>query len=94
MQLATRPVPIDELSSLPVKRMNTGDVEFDAGLGGGLVAGSVTLLTGQPGIGKSTLMLQIALGASSDKVLYVSGGESPEQLKLRANRVGGSGKKC
>lgn len=94
MQLSTRPVPIEALSSLPEKRMTSGDAEFDAGLGGGLVSGSVTLLTGQPGIGKSTLMLQIALRASTAKVLYVSGEESPEQLKLRANRIGGSGKHC
>ena len=69
-------------------RTNTGLGELDRVLGGGLVSGSVVLLSGEPGIGKSTILLQIsdALG-SSHKVLYVSGEESEGQLKLRAKRL-------
>ena len=74
-------------------RTNTGLSELDRVLGGGLVHGSVVLLSGEPGIGKSTLLMQIsdALGESK-KVLYVSGEESAGQLKLRAKRLGISGK--
>ena len=74
-------------------RSNTGLVELDRVLGGGLVHGSVVLLSGEPGIGKSTLLMQIsdALGESK-KVLYISGEESSGQLKLRAKRLGISGK--
>ncbi|MBR2431438.1 MAG: AAA family ATPase, partial [Clostridia bacterium] len=74
-------------------RTKTGLVELDRVLGGGLVHGSVVLLSGEPGIGKSTLLMQIsdALGESK-KVLYISGEESTGQLKLRAKRLGISGK--
>jgi DNA repair protein RadA/Sms len=69
-------------------RLNTGISEVDEVLGGGLVAGSVNLLAGQPGIGKSTLLLQIAHNASkSHKVLYVSGEESAQQIAMRAERL-------
>ncbi len=70
-------------------RYATGMNEFDRVLGGGLVKGSAVLLAGEPGIGKSTLLLQICsfLGENS-KILYISGEESPSQLKLRANRLG------
>ncbi len=70
-------------------RTSTGIDELDIVLGGGLVPGSLILVGGDPGIGKSTLLLQVANMASSDKtVLYVSGEESPSQIKLRANRIG------
>lgn len=70
-------------------RINTGIGEFDRTLGGGLVQGSVTLLSGEPGVGKSTLLLQVCgcLG-STKKLLYVTGEESPSQIKLRAKRLG------
>jgi DNA repair protein RadA/Sms len=69
-------------------RISTGLSDVDQVLGGGLVAGSVTLIAGQPGIGKSTLLLQIAAGASSgSRVLYVSGEESSHQIGLRAKRL-------
>lgn len=69
--------------------MSTGIVELDRVLGGGVVAGSVILVGGDPGIGKSTLLIQAGanLAAGSGKVLYVSGEESPEQIKLRAERL-------
>src|SRR5690606_711867 len=65
----------------------TGDGELDRVLGGGLVPGSVTLIGGEPGIGKSTLMLQLALNIKDRKVLYVSGEESEQQIKMRAERI-------
>jgi DNA repair protein RadA/Sms len=80
------------LSSIVLKdvtRRSTGIPEADQVLGGGLVEGSAVLLGGEPGIGKSTLMLQIALMAAQDQeVLYISGEESPRQIKLRAERLG------
>ncbi|MBK6861849.1 MAG: DNA repair protein RadA [Saprospiraceae bacterium] len=77
-----------------IDRIRTGDPELDRALGGGLVRGSVTLLAGQPGIGKSTLLLQMALSAVVDKVLYVSGEESEQQIKLRAERLQRGQKNC
>ncbi len=83
---------IDSINISEEPRAKTGIEEFDRVLGGGIVKGSVTLLSGEPGIGKSTLLLQICdvLG-KSQKVLYVSGEESPSQIKLRAKRLGVSG---
>lgn len=73
-------------------RMNTGISEFDRTLGGGLVKGSVVLISGEPGIGKSTILLQICRSLPSDKkILYVSGEESSVQIKLRAERLGVGG---
>jgi DNA repair protein RadA/Sms len=75
-------------------RMQTGISDVDTVLGGGFVPGSVTLIAGQPGIGKSTLLLQIAAGLSKQhKVLYVSGEESSHQVGLRADRLGVTGSK-
>ena len=78
---------ISDIQSNPVPRIQTADDELNRTLGGGLVSGSVILLGGEPGIGKSTLLLQMALQLSKLKVAYVSGEESPEQVKLRANRI-------
>ncbi len=79
---------VDESSSLS-RRMEVGSSEFSQVLGGGLVPGSVTLLAGEPGIGKSTLLSQLTLYFASrhGKVLYVCGEESPEQVKLRLDRL-------
>jgi DNA repair protein RadA/Sms len=75
-------------------RLKTGTGEVDAVLGGGIVAGSVTLIAGQPGIGKSTILLQLAYDvAAKHKVLYVSGEESAHQISLRAERLGKSSDK-
>ena len=72
--------------------VQTGNAEFDRVLGGGLVPGSVVLLGGEPGVGKSTLLLQIARSLQGDRrrVLYVSGEESPQQIKMRADRLQGA----
>ncbi len=80
--------PINSVDITDEPRSQTGIGEFDRVLGGGIVKGSVTLLSGEPGIGKSTLLLQIC-GLLSDnyKLLYVSGEESPSQIKLRAKRL-------
>ncbi|MDO7742117.1 MAG: DNA repair protein RadA, partial [Pedobacter sp.] len=68
-------------------KISTSDLELDRVLGGGLVAGSVILIGGEPGIGKSTLMLQLALNIPGKKVLYISGEESEQQIKMRAERI-------
>lgn len=86
---AIAPVLLKEVSVHQEKRFLTGMGEFDRVVGGGLVPASVTLIGGDPGIGKSTIVLQAgcALGRSGLKVLYVSGEESLKQTKMRANRV-------
>lgn len=90
---ASRAVPFDELDLPDYMRSNTGFGELDRVLGGGLVHGSVVLLSGEPGIGKSTLLMQICSSiAATKRVLYISGEESHGQLKLRAKRLGIGGK--
>ena len=86
----TRPRPITEVSGDDVERLSTGISEFDRVLGGGLVPGSIVLVGGDPGIGKSTLLLQASgqLSASEGVVLYVSGEESLGQTRMRAQRIG------
>ena len=90
------PEPLQELSSidpLGQARIQLPWQELNRVLGGGIVPGSVVLLAGEPGVGKSTLLLQIAqlVSAAGDKVLYVSGEESPHQIKLRSQRLGFKG---
>lgn len=86
----SRPVPIDAVEMNQQSRLSTGIQEFDRVLGGGLVPGSLILVGGDPGIGKSTLMLQVLhrLAEGKHKVLYISGEESLEQIKLRSDRLG------
>ena len=86
--LRNRPERISELDSQEEIRFSTGMSELDRVLGGGAVIGSLVLVGGAPGIGKSTLLLQICGNLSSQKVLYVTGEESARQLKLRAQRLG------
>jgi DNA repair protein RadA/Sms len=83
-----RPLPLSEVDSHERARIPTGIGEFDRVLGGGIVPGSVILLGGDPGIGKSTLMMQLAVSLSPLPILYVTGEESPGQIKLRASRLG------
>ena len=84
-----KPVPIDAIPTTDEERIKTGIGEFDRVLGGGLVAGSLVLIGGDPGIGKSTLMLQALFGLcqAGKKVLYVSGEESVRQIRLRSERL-------
>ncbi len=81
------PIRLQEIETQQEVRLNTGCGELNRVLGGGLVQGSMTLIGGEPGIGKSTLIMQVALGLANLKVLYVSGEESAKQLKLRADRL-------
>lgn len=85
--LQAKPVRIPDIVAGDTPRLATPDEEFNRVLGGGIVAGSLVLIGGQPGIGKSTLMLQLALTLPV-MVLYVSGEESAEQIKMRADRIG------
>ncbi len=83
---ASKPLRIDEIDSTQEIRMDTRDGELNRVLGGGIVPGSLILLGGEPGIGKSTLLLQISLKLPY-KTLYVSGEESQKQIKMRAERI-------
>lgn len=89
-----KPLKISEISSSEEKRYNTQNMELNRVLGGGLVPGSLILIGGEPGIGKSTLALQIALHLKSYKTLYVSGEESAQQIKLRGNRINADNDNC
>ncbi len=88
--LKVKPSRLSEIQINEQDRMKTGYEELDRVLGGGVVKGSLVLVGGDPGIGKSTLLLQVCrnLAASGQKVLYISGEESLKQIKLRANRIG------
>lgn len=87
---STPPIPISDVDPTEFTARPTGIAEMDRVLGGGLVPGSVTLLGGEPGIGKSTILLQMAaeVAAAGRKVLYLSGEESAQQIRLRAERLG------
>ena len=85
---------VADISLTNESRIKTGNTEFDRVLGGGIVAGAVVLIGGEPGIGKSTLMLQLALGLKNFKTLYVSGEESAKQIKMRAERLGEGSSDC
>lgn len=89
-----KPVPLSEVSVDLHNRIDSGDQEFNRTLGGGIVPGSIILLGGEPGIGKSTLLLQLALKLNHLRVLYVSGEESEQQIKLRADRLGLNNPDC
>ncbi len=86
----SQPISLSDVSTRPVPRLETEMAEFDRLLGGGIVPGSLILIGGDPGIGKSTLMLQIcqALGQKKRRVLYISGEESAPQIAMRAARIG------
>ncbi len=92
-QNSPQPIPLTEIRSGNTQRLVTPDSEFNRVLGGGIVGGSLILIGGQPGIGKSTLMLQVALTIPS-KILYVSGEESEEQIKMRSDRIGNPKSDC
>lgn len=89
LKINSQPKKLSEIKFEEKDRFSTGFSEFDNVLGGGIVPGSVSLLAGDPGVGKSTLLLQLALNLSmgSGQVLYISGEESEQQIKLRADRL-------
>lgn len=89
-QRQNKPRRLDEIESAEDVRWPTGDNELDRVLGGGVVPGSLVLIGGEPGIGKSTLMLQAGLRFSGKRILYVSGEESEQQIKMRAERLNAS----
>ena len=88
-----QPQKLSELSSSQIRRIDLKNKEFNRVLGGGIVPGSLVLIGGEPGIGKSTLALQVALRAEII-TLYISGEESPQQLKMRADRLGTADGEC
>lgn len=90
----SKPMLLKEVETGEDPRLNLQDGELNRVLGGGLVPGSLTLLGGEPGIGKSTLILQTVLGLNTFKTLYISGEESAKQLKLRADRINSSNESC
>ncbi|MBE9545945.1 MAG: DNA repair protein RadA, partial [Proteobacteria bacterium] len=94
LQFNEPPMPIDSIEADEKERLKVGIDEVDRVLGGGIVAGSATLVGGDPGIGKSTLLLQVLqnLAANGLKVLYITGEESARQIKLRGKRIGASSK--
>ena len=83
----TKPQLLQEISNENRQRIITSDSELNRVLGGGIVPGSLILIGGEPGIGKSTLLLQVVLQTKGLKTLYVSGEESEQQLKMRADRI-------
>lgn len=92
--LRHKPVCLKDISSIDEPRIDMHDTELNRVLGGGLVPGSIVLLGGEPGIGKSTLTLQTVLRMPEHKILYVSGEESAHQLKMRADRIEHSDNDC
>ena len=89
-----KPLKLSEIDSAREQRISLNNAEVDRILGGGLVEGSLVLIGGEPGIGKSTLSLQIPLNCPALKTLYVTGEESARQVKLRASRIGGDDSGC
>ena len=90
----SRPRPLSEIDASEDERISLNNSEVDRILGGGIVRGSLVLIGGEPGIGKSTLSLQIPLGCPSLRTLYVTGEESARQVKMRADRLGGDASSC
>lgn len=91
--VVSKPLKIEEIEISSESRINTGDPELNRVLGGGIIPGALMLLGGEPGIGKSTLLLQIAMTVGC-KVLYVSGEESQRQIKIRSDRMDASSDQC
>ena len=90
----SEPRKVQDIKEGTTRRIDTGNRELNRVLGGGIVPGSLILVGGEPGIGKSTLTLQLALTDNNLKTLYVSGEESAEQIKMRASRLGINNQEC
>ncbi len=93
-QVAKKPQPVQEIRYSTDKRISSNNAELNRVLGNGIVPGSLVLIGGEPGIGKSTLMLQVALNCTGLKILYISGEESEEQIRMRADRLGIHNQEC
>lgn len=93
LSLTSKPIALEDIKPVNLSRLSSGMEELNRLLGGGIVPGSLVLIGGEPGIGKSTLALQVAQSIDK-KILYVSGEESAEQIKIRANRISSSNKDC
>lgn len=93
-RMLEKPQKLSEIETGKMQRFPTSNQELDRVLGGGLVPGSIVLLGGEPGIGKSTLALQVALNIQQKLVLYITGEESLEQIKLRSTRLSGENSSC
>ncbi|MBP7168164.1 MAG: DNA repair protein RadA [Bacteroidia bacterium] len=91
---ASKPRLISEIALEQSPRINLPDAELSRVLGGGLVPGSLTLVGGEPGIGKSTLLLQLAVQLKGKRILYISGEESEQQVRMRAERIGSMQSEC
>jgi len=89
-----KPQLIHEIKANTEARIDTNNSELNRVLGGGLVSGSLVLIGGEPGIGKSTLMLQVAVNIKKRNVLYITGEESSQQIKMRAERIGNNSSNC
>jgi DNA repair protein RadA/Sms len=89
-----KPILLRNVERQSIDRIDTQDSELNRVLGGGIVPGSLILIGGEPGIGKSTLMLQLAIQLQNHKILYVSGEESEQQIKMRAERIATPGEHC
>ena len=89
-----KPMPLKDVTATQEDRVSLGSAEVDRLLGGGIVKGSLVLMGGEPGIGKSTLSLQLPLHRPELKTLYVTGEESVKQVKMRADRLGGDASNC
>ena len=89
-----KPILVSDIDYKNEKRIVTNDKELNRVLGGGIVPGSLILLGGDPGIGKSTLLLQFALSSNTKKILYISGEESEKQIKMRAERINKNSEHC
>jgi DNA repair protein RadA/Sms len=92
--ISRKPVLLSQIEKGQEQRIILHDQELNRVLGGGLVPGSVVLIGGEPGIGKSTLLLQVALQFKKSKVLYISGEESDTQIKMRAERIPFANENC
>jgi DNA repair protein RadA/Sms len=92
-RVVSKPIKVQEIEISSESRIDTHDAELNRVLGGGIIPGALMLLGGEPGIGKSTLLLQIAM-TIGHKVLYVSGEESQQQIKIRADRMNTSSENC
>lgn len=93
-RIAAKPTLIHEIVYEKLPRVSSANAELDRVLGGGIVPGSMVLIGGEPGIGKSTLMLQVAVSLPHMKILYVTGEESEQQTKMRAERIGIKSETC